>query len=60
ITGAEGALEFFLAGATAVQIGTYNFVNPRVTIETIEGIKKYLIDKGIKNISDIIGSAVLS
>lgn len=56
ITCAEDALEYFIAGATAVKIGSYNFIDPRVTIKTIEGIKKYLIDKGISKISDIIGT----
>jgi len=59
ITGAEDALEFFIAGATAVEIGTYNLVDPKVMIKTIEGIKKYLIDNGINSIKDIIGSMVL-
>jgi len=59
ITGAEDALEFFIAGATAIEIGAYNLIDPTVTIRTIEGIKKYLIDNGIKSINDIIGSMVL-
>ncbi|MDP3284240.1 MAG: dihydroorotate dehydrogenase, partial [Desulfobacterales bacterium] len=42
IVSAEDAIEFFIAGATAVQIGTANFVNPRATIEIIEGIERYL------------------
>ena len=60
ITGAEDALEFFIAGATAIQIGTYNLIDPQVTIKTIEGIKKYLTDNGIKSINDIVGTMVLS
>lgn len=60
ITGAEDALEFFIAGATAIEIGTYNLIDPKVMIKTIEGIKKYLIDNGINSINDIIGSMVLS
>jgi len=59
ITNAEDALEFFIAGATAVEIGTSNLIDPEVTIKTIEGIKGYLVDKGIDSISDIIGSIVL-
>lgn len=58
ITCSEDALEFFIAGATAIQIGIYNLIDPRVTIKTIEGIRRYLIDKGINKISDIIGSFV--
>ena len=60
ITGAEDALEFFIAGATAIEIGTYNLIDPKVMIKTIEGIRKYLIDNGINSINDIIGSIVLS
>jgi len=50
------ALEFFIAGATAVAIGTANFINPGVSIEIIEGIKKYLIKNKINNLNDLIGS----
>lgn len=53
------ALEFLIAGASAVQIGTANFVNPMATIDVINGIKKYCIEKGVKNIKDIIGSLVV-
>jgi len=56
ITCAEDALEFLIVGATAVQIGTYNLVDPTVTIKTIRGIKKYLTDKGYKSVRDIIGT----
>ena len=60
ITCAEDAIEFFIAGAAAVQIGIYNFVDPQIMIKTIEGIKKYLMDHQIKSISDLRGSMVLS
>ena len=52
----EDALEFIIAGARAIEIGTANFVNPRVTIEIIEGIEKYLIENNIKNINELVGS----
>ena len=58
ITCAEDALEFLIAGATAIEIGTYNLVDPKVTIKTIEGIKKYLVDNGINSVRDIIGSFI--
>ncbi|MBI4329922.1 MAG: dihydroorotate dehydrogenase [Chloroflexi bacterium] len=58
ITCAEDALQFFMAGATAVEIGTHNLVNPRVTIDTIQGLKKYLSDNGIASIRDVIGTFV--
>ncbi len=53
---AEDALEFMVAGATAVQIGTANFINPRATIEIIDGIRHYLRDNKIKKINDIVGT----
>ena len=52
----QSALEFFIAGASAVAIGTANFINPRVSIEIIEGLKKYLIKDNIKYIKTLIGS----
>lgn len=55
IATAEDALEFILAGATAVSIGTANFHNPRTTLEVIEGIEKYMINKGVSDINDLIG-----
>jgi dihydroorotate dehydrogenase (NAD+) catalytic subunit len=59
ITSAEDTLEFFIAGATAIEIGKYNLIDTKVTIKTIEGIRKYLMDNGISSIRDIIGSLVL-
>jgi len=53
---AEDALEFMIAGAKAVQIGTANFINPCATIEIIDGILRYLHDNKIKNIKDIVGT----
>ena len=52
----EDALEFIIAGARAIEIGTANFVNPRVTIEIIEGIEKYLIENNIKDLNELVGS----
>ena len=55
ITDAEDALEFILAGASAVAIGTANFIDPKTALEVIEGIKQYMQVKGIKNFKDLIG-----
>jgi len=55
IMGAEDAIEFILCGASAVQIGTANFINPRASLETLDGIKKYLKEKKIKNIRSLVG-----
>jgi len=56
IIDASSALEFILAGATAVSVGTANFINPKVSIEIIEGLKKYLSENKIKDIKILIGS----
>ena len=56
IMNAEDALEFLILGAKAVQIGTANFINPRATLDVIEGIQNYLIDNKIDDINDIIGT----
>ncbi len=53
---AEDALEFLIAGAVAVQVGTANFVNPHATIDIIEGIEGFLIERKISSIRDIIGT----
>ena len=52
----EDALEFIIAGARAIEIGTANFVNPGVTIEIIEGIEKYLIENSIEDVEKLVGS----
>jgi len=55
IVRAEDAIEFILAGASAIQIGTANLVNPRTSLEVIEGIKKYLADNKIPHLRRLIG-----
>jgi len=54
---ADDAIEFMLAGATAIAVGTANFINPTITIDIINGIKKYLKKKGISDIKELIGGA---
>lgn len=56
IMNAEDALEFLIAGASAVQVGTANFVNPHATIDIIDGIEKFLSERNIQKISDVIGT----
>lgn len=56
ISTAEDALEFLVAGARAVQIGTANFVNPLATTEIIEGMRKYLHRYKLNKIGDIVGT----
>lgn len=57
ITSADDALEFIMAGATAVAVGTANFVNPRATMDIIEGIETFLRNKGYTDINQLIGKA---
>ena len=52
----ESALEFFIAGASAIAVGTANFINPRTTLEIISGIEQYLGRNKIKDIKELIGS----
>jgi len=51
----ESALEFFIAGATAISVGTANFINPKASLEIISGLEKYMADNRIFNLSNIIG-----
>jgi dihydroorotate dehydrogenase (NAD+) catalytic subunit len=53
---AEDAIAFLIAGASAVQVGTANFVNPRVTIDIIEGLEGYLDHHNINHIDEVIGT----
>ncbi len=53
---AKDALEFLIAGAVAVQIGTANFINPHATTDIIDGIETFLMERNISDISDIIGT----
>ncbi|MDD5949061.1 MAG: dihydroorotate dehydrogenase [Lachnospiraceae bacterium] len=56
ILNAEDALEFILAGASAVAVGTGNFVNPTTTIDVLEGIKAYMMNYGVEDITQLIGA----
>jgi len=58
IMNARDALEFIIVGAKAVQIGTANFVNPRATIDILEGIEQYMGENGISDINDLIGTII--
>jgi dihydroorotate dehydrogenase (NAD+) catalytic subunit len=54
----EDALEFLIAGATAVQIGTANFINPRATTDIVEGLHAFLAQRSIPKVTDIIGTLI--
>ncbi len=56
IMNSRDAVEFMLAGASAIQIGTANFIDPTITIKVIEGIENYLDRHGCKSIKEIIGA----
>lgn len=56
ISNAEDAIEFLLAGASAVSIGAMNFINPYTTVETIQGIEDYMRQYQISDIKELIGA----
>ncbi len=56
IMSAEDALEFLIAGAHAVQVGTANFVDPAAMIKIVDGLKQFCQDEGVAGISDLIGT----
>ena len=58
IMNAEDAVEFFLAGASAIQVGTANFIDPRVTAKIIDGINDYLDTSSCKSVKEIIGALI--
>ncbi|WP_334299650.1 dihydroorotate dehydrogenase [Defluviitalea raffinosedens] len=55
ISTGEDAIEFILAGATAIAVGTANFRNPKATMDVLDGIKEYMISNGIKSLNEIRG-----
>ena len=59
IMNANDAIEFMLAGATAVQIGTANFIDPTITIKVIDGIKDYMTRHNISDVNDLIGGMII-
>ncbi len=57
ITSAQDAIEFVMAGASAVQVGTANFANPQAPLDILEGIRRFMQEEGIEDIKEIIGAA---
>ena len=55
ITTANDVIEFIMAGATAVQVGTANFINPAITMDIINGLELYMQQEGIKSLDEIRG-----
>ncbi len=56
IMDATDAVEFMLAGANAVAVGTANFVNPMAAVEIVDGIEEYLKSEGIADVNEIVGT----
>ena len=59
IMNATDAVEFLLAGASAVQIGTANFIDPQISVKVAEGIEEYLVRQGCHSVQEIIGGLIL-
>ncbi|WP_372751057.1 dihydroorotate dehydrogenase [Labilibaculum sp.] len=59
IMNAKDAIEFILAGASAFQVGTANFIDPQVTVKIVEGIRDYMVRHQVENITDLIGALKL-
>jgi dihydroorotate dehydrogenase (NAD+) catalytic subunit len=55
IMNAKDAIEFLMCGASAIEIGTANFINPAVTLEVRDGINEWLDAHGVGSVSDIVG-----
>ncbi len=56
ITDVPSALEFIIAGATAVSVGTANFINPKISLAIVSGLKEYLVSNKIADIQELVGS----
>jgi dihydroorotate dehydrogenase (NAD+) catalytic subunit len=59
ITNARDAVEFLLAGATAIQVGTANFIDPLATVRIIKGLEEYLEKHGYSNVNEIVGGLII-
>mgnify|MGYP001064379535 CR=1 FL=1 len=58
IASAKDALEFIMSGASAVQIGTANLTNPQISLTILQGIENFMTEKGVRDLSDLIGIAL--
>ncbi len=57
ITSGTDAVDFFMAGASAVQVGSASFINPRAPLDVLEGIEQFMAREGIENINELVGAA---
>ena len=51
----QDAIEFILAGSRAIQVGTYNFIDPTVSVKIVDGINEYLDRHNIESVNDLVG-----
>ena len=58
ISSATDAIEFMLAGASAIEIGTANFIDPTITVKVAQGIVEYCERHGFKNVNDLTGAMI--
>lgn len=58
ISTGEDAIEFLMAGATAIQVGTATFANPRAPLDVLEGMERWLVENGVADVNDIVGCAL--
>jgi dihydroorotate dehydrogenase (NAD+) catalytic subunit len=56
VTCGEDAVEFLLAGASAVAVGTANFMNPRATVDILDGLTRYMARHGINDVRNLVGA----
>ena len=56
IMNATDAIEFMLAGATAIQVGTANFIDPAISVKILEEIEDYLVTNGFSSVSQLVGA----
>ena len=56
---ADDAIEFLLAGAAAIQVGTASFIDPQISVKIVDGIEKYLTDRGLSDIKDLTGKLLI-
>ena len=57
ISRGEDAIEFIMAGATAVQVGTATFANPNAPLDVLDGIERFLADAGVSDVRELVGAA---
>ncbi len=52
----QDAIEFILAGSSAIQIGTHNFVDPAISVKVVDGIAEYLDRNNLKSVTELVGA----